>query len=132
MREILFKAKLKDSEVWVFWNELGKIIEEVSNKWQVFCKDCWVNNVPIQKETISQFTGLNDKNGKKIFEGDIVRYVRTIGEWTGSSDCEVVWVDEDSSFRAYSESEEKLYHLSNKFNERYEVIGNIHEGEEKC
>lgn len=63
MREILFRGKDIISGEWITGflvdgNHIG----------------CFVEANPIRPETVGQFTGLTDKNGKKIFEGDIVRF----------------------------------------------------------
>lgn len=73
MREILFKAKRKDSGKWVEgyyvkkYDLLGKrhLILNVDNYVRWEC-------VEIVPETLCQFTGLCDKNGKKIWENDIL------------------------------------------------------------
>lgn len=82
MREILFKAKRTDTDTWAEGNLLAfdsrrYIINDAESIYH--CPQCdreemremWFAVIP---ETVSQFTGLYDKNGVRIWENDIVRY----------------------------------------------------------
>lgn len=75
LREILFRAKATNGE-WVF----GGVTQYDDGKADIHGKYLYI----VDPETVGQFTGLKDKNGVKIFEGDIIQ--TKYGRF-----CEVVW-----------------------------------------
>ena len=73
MREILFRGKRKNDGEWMYGFPV-RIYDYGGLVWDMHPfntnEECTMEVVP---STIGQFTGLTDNNGKKIFEGDIVR-----------------------------------------------------------
>lgn len=75
----------------------------------------------IDPETVCQYTGLTDKNGRKIFEGDILRF-------ENYSNYPVVWDDDYCAFGSCWHSD--FDHLSKYKSVEIEVVGNIFDNPE--
>nr|DAY82424.1 MAG TPA: YopX protein [Caudoviricetes sp.] len=77
-REILFRGKRVDNGEWVE-GYYSPVNIPITGNMGHFINVGGYRAVEIDPETVSQFTGLCDKNGRKIFEGDIVCYEDEIG-----------------------------------------------------
>ena len=132
MREILFRGKRTDNGEWITDSET--YIRDGDGIW---LSDENLNVVTVIPETVGQFTGLTDKNGKRIFEGDIVKGIAYSAERIGV----IVWIDEISSFgvrylknvnsTAWENSSILRCASMGKTDEFVaEIIGNIHDNPE--
>ena len=78
----------------------------------------------VYTDTIGQYTGLTDKNGTKIFEGDIVNF-KTINYHF--KNCRIKY---QSCYARYCAIDNKGYEYPMDKTFEYEVIGNIHDNPE--
>lgn len=130
MREILFRGKRKDNGEWIdgfyFFDECALIVENLSYS-LIKNKQCQLVGVhPIISETVGQYTGLTDKNGKKIFEGDLCLCDRNISTRVDKQVFTIIFDDEDGAWvgTGWSSSIE-----AREFS-MCEIIGNIHDNPE--
>lgn len=131
MRTIKFRGKEIETNQWVYGDLL-----QCPNKYPTI--RMWEEAYPIARsidfvvfpDTIGQFTGLHDKNGREIYEGDIIS--------THLGACEVIHSDYGWAFCTREENKmntrDKLYyHTFNAWSGYIEcgfVIGNIHDNPE--
>ena len=123
-REILFRGKRIDNGEWVegyYHFALGKEARIYELGYVNFCPYELVH-----PETVGQFTGLTDKNGVKIFEGDVVRHTRYDGMETISSNHEVYFDIELLEFGIKQST--GLFNC--QFSVEFEVIGKIYDNPE--
>lgn len=128
MREILFRGKREDNGEWVygFYVRLLDVAGSVHRLYVPADNPDEHNAVfDIVPETVGQFTGLTDKNGNRIFEGDIVETFSEDGySLVGYDNIETEFGLKFYSYNSYSG-------LGRDYMSReIEIIGNIHDNPE--
>ena len=127
-KEILFRGKRVDNNEWVFGDLIASknkyYIHPQGNSFQV---DGVLSRLivlhEVKSETVGQYTGLTDKNGNKIFEGDIVK---CLSLENGYVNKEVYYAEDRARFVLGSLGSD--YDFEEYIN--VEVIGNIYDNPE--
>ena len=118
MREILFRGKRADNGEWIEGcfldkNNIGIFYDDTEES------DCAVHIFSVLLETVGQYTGLTDNNGRKISEGDIVNYISS--DVIGNPKTGTIIVDDMTDY-------DTMIYLNHSG--EVEVIGNIHDNPE--
>lgn len=127
MREILFRGKRMDNGEWIFgyyfqkknlFSEEGlPVIHGISDEPPFGAK--------VDQETVGQYTGLEDKNGKRIFEGDIVEGLDYTAEDGGYG---IIGFEEGAFDVSNNDICGTFY--ENYWGKDFEVIGNVYDNPE--
>ncbi len=133
MREIKFRGKNKDIG-WVYGqlvfdeNENAYIVQNVEQDSSYGTEETMLYATMwyrVDKETIGQYTGLHDKNGKEIYEGDIVK------AYEGKIQGELIFDLRGLHFGVKVSNIENYTFSQNFLNSKdIEVIGNIYENKD--
>lgn len=126
MRTILFRGQKADTKEWIFGDLIQlekdfKKVVEILDWSKVDNKKKSKSDLTVIQETVGQFTGLTDKNGIKIFEGDIYHQGdKNITYTVVWNDCGIIGKQNGTSSFAGI----------NYWLDRIEVVGNIHDNPE--
>ena len=131
MREILFRGKAVNlhngSKDFVY----GQYVQNRDGK--MIYSDTWENGIQkhyVIEETVGQYTGLTDKNGKKIFEGDILEITSEYYNRKEKSLYKVKYHEATASWCAFAIDFIQRVPLCKNECKYYKVIGNIHDNPE--
>ena len=143
MREILFRGKQVSDGEWIEGYVFPQVIDGGYAPLCITTEPICANDYSeilgdwaiVDSSTVGQYTGLTDKNGKKIFEGDILKIIDKYqspfdddtNEYTDIT-TDVVHFDDEGLCFSYGKS--PFLCVVDNVTAEYEVIGNIHDNPE--
>lgn len=129
MREILFRGKRKDNGEWIYGNLLIDDMFSDKQKWNYYIvfrnERLAKDKAMVIPETVGQYTGLTDKNGKRIFEGDILHT-------PNNSNCTLWYVDYKNTAFCCNQGNANYSCVLDEFMQYsyVRIIGNFHDNPE--
>jgi len=115
MREIKFRGKMVDTGKWVYGFYLEEQYSSLNGDVRPYIVENSIRH-EVFAETVGQYNGLKGKNGKEVYEGDIMKIIYHGTNSTYDIYRPVWWDNETTRFINASK--------------KYEVIGNIHDNPE--
>jgi uncharacterized phage protein (TIGR01671 family) len=138
MREILFRGKSTDTGEWVegaYYKQTEWYGDPCEDHYIITTKDELEDNMMIYfeilPETLCEYTNLRDKNGRRIFEGDIVKYKSNV-TYLGKFLICIGKVEYNENTASYAVDAKDNIGAKNYdyFPIKCEIVGNIHDNPE--
>lgn len=128
MREILFRGKRIDTGEWVYgYYCKAEMHFHSGDEHFIIEYSCDGSQYRVDPATVGQYTGLTDKNGVKVFEGDIIWGT---GSKANMDNFVIRWSEAICGFTA-GEGKRVWPNMNQSTISAYEVVGNIHDNPER-